>query len=137
MFFMGFEILGFVWCFIYIVLIMFFYFELKFDYLEMFGVNEFKLSLKDEILVKKKKRFYVFVVKWEELLEYNKCYEIWEKYSLLIILVCVIVFLFIYSIVVIVYSGFDKVKFLFGFIMFLWFCMTYMFISKYCGVEIY
>lgn len=100
-------------------------------------MNESKSSLKDETPVKKKKRFHVFVAKWEESPEYNKCYEIWEKHSLSIILVCVTVLLLIYSIVAIAHSGFDKAKSLFGLTMFLWFCMTYMFISKHCGAEIY
>lgn len=115
----------------------FFFLELKLDHLEMSGVNESKSSLKDETPVQKKKRFHVFVAKWEELPEYNKCYEIWEKHSLSIILVCVTVLLLIYSIVAIAHSGFDKAKSLFGLTMFLWFCMTYMFISKHCGAEIY
>lgn len=110
--------------------------NLMLDHLEMSGVNESKSSLKDETPVKKK-RFHVFVAKWEESPEYNKCYEIWEKHSLSIILVCVTVLLLIYSIVAIAHSGFDKAKSLFGLTMFLWFCMTYMFINKHCGAEIY
>lgn len=100
-------------------------------------MNEFKFSLKDGSFVEEKRGFYVFIVKWEEFLERNKFYEFWEKYGLFIVFLCFIVILLGYSIVVIVVSGFDKVKWFFVIIMFLWFCMIYMFIRNYCGVEIY
>ncbi|XP_022781914.1 solute carrier family 28 member 3-like isoform X2 [Stylophora pistillata] len=107
------------------------------DHLEMSGMDESKSSLKDESPVQEKRGFHAFIARWEESPERNKFYEIWEKHSLSIILVCVTVALLVYSIAAIAHSGFDKAKPLFGLTMFLWFCMTYMVISNHCGAEIY
>ena len=100
-------------------------------------MNESKSSLKDDSPVQEKKGFHVLIAKWEESPERNKFHELWEKHSLSIILVCLTVILLAYSIAAIAVSGFDKAKWLFGITMFLWFCMTYMFIRDHCGAEIY
>lgn len=110
---------------------------MKLDHLEMSGINESKSSLKDDSPVQERKGFHVLIAKWEESPERNKFHEVWERHGLSIILVCLTVLLLIYSIVAIAVSGFDKAKWLFGITMFLWFCMSYMFIRNHCGDEIY
>ena len=111
--------------------------QLKLDHLEMSGINESKSSLKDDSPVQEKRGFHVLIAIWEESPERNKLHELWEKHGMSIILVCLTVTLLTYSIVAIAISGFDKAKWLFGITMFLWFCMTYMFIRNHCGGEIY
>lgn len=110
---------------------------MKLDHLEMSGINESKSSLKDDSPVQERKGFHVLIAKWEESPERNKFHEVWERHGLSIILVCLTVLLLIYSIAAIAVSGFDKAKWLFGITMFLWFCMSYMFIRDHCGDEIY
>ena len=100
-------------------------------------MDESKSSLKESSPVQEKKGFHVLIARWEESPERSKFHDIWEKHGLSIILVCVTVILLIYSITAIAVSGFDKAKGLFGITMFLWFCMTYMFIRNHCGAEIY
>lgn len=100
-------------------------------------MNESKSSLKDDSPVQERKGFHVLIAKWEESPERNKFHELWEKHGLSIILVCLTVCLLAYSIAAIAISGFDKAKWLFAITMFLWFCMTYMFIRDHCGSEIY
>lgn len=107
------------------------------DHLEMSGMNESKSSLKDGSPVEEKRGFHVLIAKWEESPERNKFYELWEKHGLSIVLLCFTVILLGYSIAAIAVSGFDKAKWLFAITMFLWFCMTYMFIRNHCGAEIY
>lgn len=109
----------------------------KLDHLEMSGMNESKSSLKDGSPVEEKRGFHVLIAKWEESPERNKFYELWEKHGLSIVLLCFTVILLGYSIAAIAVSGFDKAKWLFAITMFLWFCMTYMFIRNHCGAEIY
>lgn len=100
-------------------------------------MNESKSSLKPDDSPTQEKCFHVMVAKWEESPERNKWNELWEKHGLSIILLGVTVVLLIYSIVAIAVSGFDKAKWLFAITMFLWFCMTYMFIRDHCGASIY
>lgn len=107
------------------------------DHLDTSGMNESKSSLKPENSPTQDKCFHVLVAKWEESPERNKWNTLWERHGLSIILVCVTVVLLIYSIAAIATSGFEKAKWLFGITMFLWFCMTYMFIRDHCGAEIY
>ncbi|XP_020630749.1 solute carrier family 28 member 3-like isoform X2 [Orbicella faveolata] len=107
------------------------------DHLEMSGINESKSSLKDDSPVQEKRGFHVLIAIWEESPERNKLHELWEKHGMSIVLVCLTVTLLTYSIVAIAISGFDKAKWLFAITMFLWFCMTYMFIRNHCGGEIY
>jgi len=111
--------------------------ELKLDHLEMSGMNESKSSLKDDSPVQEKRGFHVLIAKWEESPEMNKLHELWEKHGMSIVLVFLTVTLLGYSIVAIAISGFDKAKWLFAITMFLWFCMSYMFIRNHCGGEIY
>ena len=111
--------------------------QLKLDHLEMSGMNESKSSLKADSPIQEKRGFHVLIAKWEESPERNKFHELWEKHSLSIILLCLTVLLVGYSIAAIIVSGFDKAKWLFAITMFLWFCMTYMFIRNNCGSEIY
>jgi len=111
--------------------------QLKLDHLEMSGINESKSSLKDDSPVQEKRGFHVLIAIWEESPERNKLHELWEKHGMSIVLVCLTVTLLTYSIVAIAISGFDKAKWLFAITMFLWFCMTYMFIRNHCGGEIY
>ena len=111
--------------------------QLKLDHLEMSGMNESKSSLKEYSPVEEKKGFHVLMARWEESPERRKFHDIWEKHGLSIILVCITVILLIYSIAAVAVSGFDKAKVLFGMTMFLWFCMTYMFIRNHFGAEIY
>ena len=94
-------------------------------------MNESKSSLKPDDSPTQNKCFHVTVAKWEESPERNKWNTLWERHGLSIILVCVTVLLLIYSIAAIAHSGFEKAKWLFGITMFLWFCMTYMFIRDY------
>lgn len=102
----------------------------------MSGMNESKSSFKDDSPVQEKRGFHVLVAKWEESPERNKFHEVWEKHGFSIILVFITVTLLVYSIAAIAVSGFDKAKWLFAITMFLWFCMTYMFIRNHCGAEI-
>ena len=115
----------------------FIFIQPKLDHLEMSGMNESKSSLKDGSPVEEKRGFHVLIAKWEESPERNKFYELWEKHGLSIVLLCFTVILLGYSIAAIAVSGFDKAKWLFAITMFLWFCMTYMFIRNHCGGEIY
>ena len=100
-------------------------------------MNESKSSLKDGSPVQEKRGFHVLIAKWEESPERNKFHELWEKHGMSIVLVCITVILLAYSIVAIAVSGFEKAKWLFAITMFLWFCMTYMFIRNHCGADIY
>ena len=100
-------------------------------------MNESKSSLKNDSPVEEKRGFHVLVARWEESPERIKFYELWERHGLSIILVCLTVLLLAYSIAAIAVSGFEKAKWLFAITMFLWFCMTYMFIRDHCGAEIY
>ena len=103
----------------------------------MSGKNESKSSLKADSPVQEKRGFHVLVAIWEQSPERNKFHELWENHGLSIILLCLSVMLLVYSIAAIAVSGFDKAKWLFAITMFLWFCMTYMFIRNHCGDEIY
>ena len=96
-----------------------------------------KSSLKPDDSPTQENCFHVVVAKWEDTPERKKWSELWERQGLSIVIVCVTVILLIYSIVAIVVSGFDKAKWLFGITMFLWFCMTYMFIRDHCGSAIF
>ncbi|XP_073256992.1 solute carrier family 28 member 3-like isoform X4 [Porites lutea] len=109
------------------------------DHLEMSGVNESKSSLKpDDGHTNHQKKFYhVIVAKWEDSPEMNKLSDLWERHGMTVIMICVTVLLLIYSIVAIAVSGFEHAKWLFGITMFLWFCMTYMFIRDHCGADIF
>ena len=69
--------------------------------------------------------------------ERSKFHEIWEKHSFSLVVIPITVILFIYSIVAIAVSGFQKAKWLFFLTMFLWFCMVYMIIRDRCGKQIY
>jgi len=105
----------------------------------MSGVNESKSSLKpDNGHTNHQKKFYhVIVAKWEDSPEINKLSDLWERHGMTVIMICVTVLLLIYSIVAIAHSGFEHAKWLFGITMFLWFCMTYMFIRDHCGADIF
>ena len=100
-------------------------------------MNKSKSSLKADSPVQEKRGFHVLVAIWEQSPERNKFHELWENHGLSIILLCLSVMLLVYSIAAIAVSGFDKAKWLFAITMFLWFCMTYMFIRNHCGDEIY
>ena len=103
----------------------------------MSGMNESKSSLKAADSPTQEKRFHVIVAKWEESPERNKLNELWDRHGLTIAIICITVILLIYSIVAIAISGFEQAKWLFAITMFLWFCMTYMFIRDHCGDAIY
>ena len=100
-------------------------------------MNESKSSLKPADSPTQENRFHVIVAKWEDSPERNKLNELWEQHGLAITIVCVTVTLLVYSIVAIAKSGFEQAKWLFAITMFLWFCMTYMFIRDHCGDAIY
>lgn len=114
--------------------------SLMLDNLELSGMNESKYqsksSLKPDDSPTQENCFHVVVAKWEDTPERKKWSELWERQGLSIIIVCITVILLIYSIVAIAVSGFDKAKWLFGITMFLWFCMTYVFIRDHCGSAI-
>ena len=105
----------------------------------MSGVNESKSSLKpdDGHAIHQKKFYHVIVAKWEDSPEMNKLSDLWERHGMTVIMICVTVLLLIYSVVAIAVSGFEHAKWLFGITMFLWFCMTYMFIRDHCGADIF
>lgn len=114
--------------------------SLMLDHLELSGMNESKYqsksSLKPDDSPTQENCFHVVVAKWEDTPEKKKWSELWERRGLSIVIVCITVILLIYSIVAIAVSGFDKAKWLFGITMFLWFCMTYVFIRDHCGSAI-
>ena len=101
-------------------------------------MNESKPSVPTNSPRKQKKGFHAVVLaKWNTSPERNKLSELWERHGLTICMVVLTVALLIYTITAIGISGFDRSKWLFAITMFLWFCLTYMFIRDNCGAEIY
>ncbi|XP_068698446.1 solute carrier family 28 member 3-like [Montipora foliosa] len=72
------------------------------------------------------------------VVEEQKWYEVWKRHSSAsIVVICITTFLLIYSIVAIGVSGFEKAQGLFAITMFLWFCLTYIFVRDHWGAHIY
>ncbi|XP_068698450.1 solute carrier family 28 member 3-like isoform X3 [Montipora foliosa] len=111
------------------------------DQLDLSGVNDSKYqsksSLKPDASPRNDHCFHVLVAKWDDSPEGQKWHEVWKRHSLSIIVICITTLLLIYSIVAIGVSGFEKAQWLFGITMFLWFCLTYMFVRDHWGARIY
>lgn len=125
---------------------MFFFTLIQLDNLEMSNLSDCKGSvggskstLKDESLKRNGKRgsHHAILMKWDNSPERSKMHLVWEKHGTTIALVLVTVVMLIYSIVAIGVSGFEKAKWFFYLTMFLWFCLTYMFVRNNCGGDIY
>ena len=111
------------------------------DQLDLSGTSDSKYqsksSLKADANPEDGHCFHVMVAKWDESPEGQKWCEVWKRHSFSITIICITTLLLIYSIVAIAVSGFEKAQSLFGITMFLWFCMTYMFVRDHWGTSIY
>ena len=77
------------------------------------------------------------VARWDNSPERPMMQTLWDKYGTMIILLGVVFAMLIYSIVAIAVSGFQTAKWFFTLTMFFWFCLTYSFLRKNCGQDVY